>query len=87
MADRGGRRAKLGPGLSLNKFAKAKQSTYDLKAKKEKQLALNAKQVNKYRKLQKRLQGKLEPPLRVAREAADEVREAAHGCCHLPQRA
>ena len=45
---------KLG-GLSLERFAKAKQSGYDKKAKKAKEQALNAKKVNKYRKLKQRL--------------------------------
>lgn len=41
---------------ALDRFARAKQSTYDPKQRKEKERALNAKTVNKYRKLQKRLQ-------------------------------
>ncbi len=50
-------------GLSLERFAKAKQSGYDRKAKKAKELALNAKKVNKYRKLKQKLaaKGLLEP--------------------------
>ena len=42
-------------GLSLERFAKAKQSGYDKKAKKAKELALNAKKINKYRKLKQKL--------------------------------
>ena len=45
-------------GLSLECFAKAKQSGYDRKAKKAKELALNAKKVNKYRKLKQKLAAK-----------------------------
>lgn len=45
-------------GLSLERFAKAKQSSYDKKAKKAKELALNAKKVNKYRKLKQKLAAK-----------------------------
>lgn len=45
-------------GLSLERFAGAKQSSYDKKAKKAKELALNAKKVNKYRKLKQRLASK-----------------------------
>ena len=45
-------------GLSLERFAKAKQSGYDKKAKKAKELALNAKKVNKYRKLKQKLAAK-----------------------------
>jgi hypothetical protein len=39
----------------LERFAHAKTSTYDKKKKKEKEFALNAKKVNKYRKLKQRL--------------------------------
>ena len=45
-------------GLSLERFAKAKQSGYDKKAKKAKELALNAKKVNKYRRLKQKLAAK-----------------------------
>ena len=45
-------------GLSLERFAGAKQSSYDKKAKKAKELALNAKKINKYRKLKQRLASK-----------------------------
>ena len=57
-------------GLSLEKFATAKQSGYDKKAKKAKELALNAKKVNKYRKLKQRLasQGLLAPRLNYEAE-------------------
>lgn len=48
---------RVGVGLSLSKFASSRTSGYDPKALKEKERALNAKTVNKYRKLQKRLQG------------------------------
>ena len=45
-------------GLSLERFAGAKQSSYDKKAMKAKELALNAKKINKYRKLKQRLTSK-----------------------------
>ena len=50
-------------GLSLERFAHAKTSSYDKKKAKEKEFALNAKKVNKYRKLKQRLAkaGKLRP--------------------------
>ena len=52
-------------GLSLERFAHAKTSTYDKKHRKEKEFALNAKKVNKYRKLKQRLaqSGRLQPNL------------------------
>lgn len=42
-------------GVSLQKFAAAKKSRFDKKAKAEKRAALNAKRVNKYRKLKDRV--------------------------------
>ncbi len=50
-------------GLSLERFAHAKTTSYDKKKAKEKEFALNAKKVNKYRKLKQRLakEGKLVP--------------------------
>lgn len=47
---------RVGAGLSLSKFSSSRTSGYDPKALKEKERALNAKTVNKYRKLQKRLE-------------------------------
>ncbi len=63
---KGGKRSRgpqVGAALSLDKFASAKVSKYDKKQLLEKQRALRAKQINKYRKLQKRLaaEGKLSP--------------------------
>ena len=46
-----------GVGLGLQKFAAAKKSTYDKRVVQAKQQALNAKKVNKYRKLLKKLGG------------------------------
>ncbi len=43
--------------LSLERFAKAKQTGFDKRAKVKKELALKAKQVNKYRKLRQKLAG------------------------------
>jgi hypothetical protein len=50
-------------GLSLERFAHAKISSYDKTSRKEREFALNAKRVNKYRKLKQRLlkAGKLKP--------------------------
>ena len=52
-------------GISLHKFAGAKKSRYDKKARLEKAAALNAKRVNKYRKLTAKLEdeGQLRPVL------------------------
>ena len=58
--------SRLGAGLSLEKFSKAKQSSFDRrKAKKDKHKALKAAKVNKYRKLKERLrtEGRLQPVL------------------------
>ena len=51
--------------ISLHKFAGAKKSRYDKKARLEKASALNAKRVNKYRKLAAKLEekGELRPIL------------------------
>ena len=43
-------------GLTLERFAAAKSSSYSKQEKKEKQFALDARQVNKYRKLKQKLQ-------------------------------
>ena len=43
-------------GLTLERFAAAKSSNYNKREKKEKQFALDAKKVNKYRKLKQKLQ-------------------------------
>lgn len=43
-------------GLTLERFATAKASGYNKQKKKDKQFALNAKKVNQYRKLQRKLQ-------------------------------
>jgi hypothetical protein len=50
-------------GISLQRFAAAKKNRYDKKAKLEKTAALNAKRVNKYRKLKAKLEveGQLKP--------------------------
>lgn len=52
----------VGPGLSLDKFASAKVSKYDKRKVLEKQRALQAHKVNKFKKLKKRLEaeGKLQ---------------------------
>uniref|UniRef100_A0A7S1SV61 rRNA-processing protein FYV7 n=1 Tax=Tetraselmis chuii TaxID=63592 RepID=A0A7S1SV61_9CHLO len=46
----------VGAGLGLDRFASAKKSTYDKRAVKAKQTALNAKKVNKYRKLLRKME-------------------------------
>ena len=43
-------------GLTLERFAAAKASGYNKRDKKEKQFALDARKVNKYRKLKQKLQ-------------------------------
>ena len=43
-------------GLTLERFAAAKSSGYNKRERKEKQSALDAKKVNKYRKLKRKLQ-------------------------------
>lgn len=45
-------------GLTLERFAAAKSSGYNKRDKEEKQFALDAKKVNKYRKLKSKLQQK-----------------------------
>lgn len=47
-----------GRGLTLERFAAAKSSSYNKQEQKEKQFALDARKVNKYRKLKKKLQQK-----------------------------
>lgn len=71
------KKRKLGPGVSIDQFARAKASSYDPRAVKEKERALAAKVVNKYRKLKQRLQDKLQPP--PGRAAAAEVRSGMRG--------
>jgi hypothetical protein len=57
------KKPKLRQGLSLERFAHAKTASYDKQKAKEKAFALNAKKVNKYRKLKQRLakEGRLVP--------------------------
>jgi len=57
----GKKQHRLGAALSLDKWASAKVSKYDKRKVIEKQKQLKAKQVNKYKKLKKRLEaeGKL----------------------------
>jgi hypothetical protein len=50
-------------GLSVEKFANAKGTRFDKQHEKERQFALNAKRVNKYRKLKTRLEGDAERKL------------------------
>ena len=55
---------------ALERFANAKTSTYDKQRRKEKEFALNAKKVNKYRKLKQRLTdaGRLQPNIPATEE-------------------
>ena len=50
--------------LSLTRFAGAKTSAYDKQRREQRDFALNAKKVNKFRRLKQRLlrEGKLQPP-------------------------
>ena len=66
-----GKHRKLGAGVSIEKFARARVSSYDPKAAREKERALNAKVVNKYKKLKQRLQGQAPPA--TLRHPAEEV--------------
>ena len=43
-------------GLTLERFATAKASGYNKQEKKDREYALNAKKVNQYRKLKRKLQ-------------------------------
>jgi hypothetical protein len=52
----GGSNKRVGAGLSLDKFAKAGFSSYDKRKVIQKQMALKAKQFNKYQRLKKRLE-------------------------------
>ena len=67
--------------LSLERFAKAKQTGFDKRAKIQKDLALKAKQVNKYRKLRQKLaqQGVLAP--RVNYGAQVSIVRGQHSIC------
>ena len=53
-----GKGSKGSKSLSLERFAAAKSSGYNKLEKREKQLALNAGKINKYRKLKRKLQQK-----------------------------
>jgi hypothetical protein len=58
---RTGFNAKSG-GISLDRFARAKKSTYDPREVKEKERARNAITIAKYKKLKKRLQRQSDIP-------------------------
>ncbi|KAK2075899.1 hypothetical protein QBZ16_001235 [Prototheca wickerhamii] len=74
------RRDSGAPRSALEKFAQVGKSTYDPRLRREKERALNAKTVNKYRKIQKRVQQEWEEtgvvPQRIAEKAQAE-KEAA----------
>ena len=61
-------RKKVGQGLSLERFAGAKRSGYSKQQRVQREFALNAKKVNRYRKLKQRLlrEGVLQQPSVVA---------------------
>lgn len=62
------RHKKVSQGLSLERFADAKRSSYSKQQRVQREFALNAKKVNSYRKLKQRLlrEGKLQQPSAVA---------------------
>lgn len=61
-------------GLTLERFAAAKSSGYNKRDKKEKQFALDAKKVNKYRKLKSKLQQKGMLPSRSQEDQQETAR-------------
>lgn len=58
----GARRARPATAISLDRFARAKKSTYDKRVVLDKRRALMAGKVNKYRKVQERLKDEIERP-------------------------
>ena len=72
-------------GLSLERFAGAKQSSYDKKAKQAKEMALNAKKINKYRKLKQRLasKGLLGPKFAYDSQVSSISWQPARNCASL----
>ena len=58
----GARRARPATAVSLDRFARAKKSTYDKRVVLDKRRALMAGKVNKYRKVQERLKDEIERP-------------------------
>ena len=58
----GARRARPATAVSLDRFARAKKSTYDKRVVLDKRRALMAGKVNKYRKVQERLRDEIERP-------------------------
>ncbi len=56
------RRARPAAAVSLDRFARAKRSTYDKRVVLDKRRALTAGKVNKYRKVQERLKDEIERP-------------------------
>lgn len=65
-----GVKRRVGDGLSLDKFAKAGFSSYDKRKVIQKQMALKAKQFNKYKRLKKRLEA-----------AEGQLAVSTPGCC------
>lgn len=73
---------KFAAGISLDKFAKLKKSTFDKREKLEKQRKLNAATVNKYKKLKERLGDKREPKFKLM-----QVRPSPLSRCSVPRAA
>lgn len=82
----GGKKRLVGAGLSLDKWATAKISKYDKRKVVEKQQQLKAKQVNKYKKLKKRLEaeGRLQAPLPIVVSTKQQHTAAATNATELP---
>ena len=59
-----GRKKRVGAGLSLDKFANAKKSTYDKRLVQERKRQLKVQRIGKYNRLKQRLirDGKLDAP-------------------------
>jgi len=55
---------RVGAALSLDKFAHAKQSTYDPRINKERDRTIRSKTFSKYQKLKKKLADKIRPGIR-----------------------
>lgn len=75
-----GAKKRMGAGLSLERFSKAKQSGYDPRQEREKERVRAAKTVNKYKRLKKRLL----PEEDQARDNVEQVRvflSALTVCC------
>jgi hypothetical protein len=75
---------KFAAGISLDKFAKLKKSTFDKREKLEKQRKLNAATVNKYKKLKERLGDKREPKFKIMQVRLSPPSRSANGGAARP---